>query len=93
MEPLGKHSEQNKIMRYGVLKALGVVKRALVCCYHQNIWKRIGFVNNLTIKHCDKTKIKTITVKNSRCCEKSSSFEFGVIIKILHGISRDVNAL
>ena len=24
------------------------------------------FVNNLTIKHCDKTKVKTITVKNSQ---------------------------
>ena len=28
--------------------------------------KRIGFVNNLTIKHCDRTKAKTITVKNSK---------------------------
>jgi len=28
------------------------------------IRKRIGFVNNLTIKHCD--KVKTITVKNSQ---------------------------
>ena len=27
--------------------------------------KRIGFVNNLTIKHCDRTKVKTITVKKS----------------------------
>ena len=24
--------------------------------------KRIGFVDNLTMKHCDKTKVKTITV-------------------------------
>jgi len=24
--------------------------------------KGISFVNNLTIKHCDKTKVKTITV-------------------------------
>jgi len=28
--------------------------------------KRIGFVNNLTMKHCDKTKVKTITAKNSQ---------------------------
>ena len=28
------------------------------------IRKRIGFVNSLTIKQCDKTKVKTITVKN-----------------------------
>ena len=25
---------------------------------------------NLTIKHCDKTKVKTITVKNSKNCKK-----------------------
>jgi len=31
-----------------------------------NLRKRIGFVNNLTIKHCDKTKVKTIAVKNSQ---------------------------
>ena len=31
------------------------------------IRKRIGFVlNNLTIKHCDRTKVKIITVKNSK---------------------------
>ena len=33
---------------------------------YMGIRKRIGFVNNLTIKHCDKTKVKTITVKNSK---------------------------
>ena len=27
--------------------------------------KRIGFVNNLTIKHCDRTKVKTILVKKT----------------------------
>ena len=26
--------------------------------------KQFTFVNNLTIKHCDKTKVKTITLKN-----------------------------
>ena len=26
--------------------------------------------SNLTIKHCDKTKVKTITVKNSKDCKK-----------------------
>ena len=33
------------------------------------------FVNTLTIKHCDRTKVKTITVKNSKTgfknCEKT----------------------
>lgn len=33
-KPLGKHSEQNKIIRYGVLKALGVVKRVIFSSYH-----------------------------------------------------------
>ena len=32
---------------------------------------RIGFVNGLTIKHCDKTKVKTITVKNSKNYQKT----------------------
>ena len=27
--------------------------------------KRIGFVNNLTIIHCDRTKVKTISVKKT----------------------------
>ena len=31
--------------------------------------KRIDFVNNLTIKHCVKAKVKTITVKNSKNCK------------------------
>ena len=35
--------------------------------------KRIGFVNNLTIKHCDKTKVKTITVKTLRTVETLKS--------------------
>ena len=33
--------------------------------------KRIGFVNNLTIKHCDRTKVKTIMVKNSKKLSKN----------------------
>ena len=35
------------------------------------IRKRIGFVNNLTIKHCDSTKVKTISVKSSKNCQKT----------------------
>ena len=35
--------------------------------------KRIGFVNRLTIKHCDKTKVRTITVKNSKNYKKLKS--------------------
>ena len=30
-------------------------------------WKE----DNLTIKHCDRTKVKTITVKNSKSCQKT----------------------
>ena len=40
------------------------------------IRKRIGFVNNLTIKHCDRTKVKTITVKNSKNSKKKLSDNF-----------------
>jgi len=32
--------------------------------------KRMEFVNNLTIKHCNRTKVKTISVKNSKILKK-----------------------
>ena len=34
--------------------------------------KGIGFVKNLTIKHCDRAKVKTISVKNSKKLAKKT---------------------
>jgi len=46
-----------------------------------------NFVCNLTIKHCDKTKVKTITVKNSKKrrvkMNKKTLFEYKCTKEIL----------
>ena len=42
----------------------------------QIIRKRIGFVNNLTIKHCDRTKVKSYCLKLFENDDNSSINEF-----------------
>ena len=44
------------------------------------ISKRIGFDNNLTIKHWDKTKVETFTVKNSKDVETLKSDDVSTFI-------------
>ena len=60
-----------------------IIRSVFVSCI-SSIRKRIGFVNNLTIKHCDKTKVKTITVKNSK--RKRYSAEYKCTKQILRDL-------